>query len=395
MDIFWGKVSLEQFLSEYWQKKPLLIRGGLTKFESPLSPDELAGLSTEEGTTSRIVVRENALDWKVLYGPFGPEDFAKLPAQNYTLLVQEVECFSQEVLDLKRKFRFLPDWRMDDVMVSYASNGGGVGPHVDYYDVFLIQGLGKRHWKIGSLLDYEPEYIEDLDLRIMKDFTVTEEWILEPGDILYLPPMVPHDGVAIGDCMTFSVGFRSPAHDEMLAAWSRSIGVEMLETRRFQGKYLPSTTKPGEISSGAIQEAIEILSAFPKEPLDVAKWFGRLVTAPKRGDAIGNLAEVLTNGLSEEDLNQFAELFKEETIFEWNEQFRLAYFLSGTSVYFFVDGEFFELHLSLAPIVESISKNREFGSKEFGEWSSVEGAIELLASLEASGMICRADQLVH
>ncbi|MEI8027379.1 MAG: cupin domain-containing protein [Pseudomonadota bacterium] len=387
MDIFWGDISLEQFLSEYWQKKPLLMRGALPSFQTPISPDELAGLSTEEGTTSRLVIRKTLSDWEVRYGPFENEEFSKLPTENFTLLVQEVECYSQEVLQLKRKFRFLPDWRMDDVMVSYAANGGGVGPHVDYYDVFLVQAMGRRHWKIGKLLDHEPEYREDLDLRIMKEFHPVEDWILEPGDILYLPPMVPHDGVAIGEAMTFSMGFRSPAYDEMLAAWSRSIGVDMLENQRFHGGQWKPTSKPGEITYEAVKEVIQILNSFPKEPTDVAKWFGRLVTYPKRGEPSAELTELLKNGVPSEELRLFAESFRDDIFYEWNEQIRLAYYHLEDALLCFVDGELFELHHSFTPMMELLSGEREFGVKEFKAWAKIEGAHELLAAFASCGMI--------
>ena len=387
MDIFWGDISLEQFLGEYWQKKPLLMRGALPSFQSPISPDELAGLSTEEGTTSRLVIRASPSHWDVRYGPFESEEFSKLPSENFTLLVQEVDCYSQEVLHLKRKFRFLPDWRMDDVMVSYAVNGGGVGPHVDYYDVFLIQAMGKRHWKIGALLDHEPEYREDLDLRVMKEFHQVEDWVLEPGDILYLPPMVPHDGVAIGEAMTFSMGFRSPAYDEMLAAWSRSIGVEMLETQRFKGRQGKAIAKPGEITHETVMEAIQILNSFPKEPTDVARWFGRLVTYPKRGEPSAELTEILKNGIPQEELRVFAESFREGASYEWNEQVRLAFYHLDAAVLCFVDGDLFELHDSLAPMIELLSKEREFGVKEFEAWVKIEGAHELLAAFASCGVI--------
>ncbi len=387
MDIFWGDISLEQFLSEYWQKKPLLMRGALPSFKSPISPDELAGLSTEEGTTSRLVVRNSQTNWEVRYGPFANEEFSKLPSENFTLLVQEVECYSQDVLQLKRKFRFLPDWRMDDVMVSYAANGGGVGPHVDYYDVFLVQAMGRRHWKIGTLLDQEPEYREDLDLRIMKEFHPVEDWILEPGDILYLPPMVPHDGVAIGEAMTFSMGFRSPAYDEMLAAWSRSIGIEMLETQRFQGRQHKPIPKPGEISIEAVKEVIQILNSFPKDPADVAKWFGRLVTYPKRGEPSSELTGLLKDGIPPEEIRLFAESFRHDVFYEWNEQIRLAYYHLEAAILCFVDGELFELHPTFTPMIELLSGEREFGVKEFQSWAHIEGACELLTAFASCGVI--------
>jgi 50S ribosomal protein L16 3-hydroxylase len=187
--------------------------------------------------------------------------------------------------------------------------------------------------------------------------------------------------------MTFSIGFRSPAHDEMLAAWSRSIGVEMLETGRFKGLQLTPAIKPGEITYEAISEAIEILNSFPKDSLDVAKWFGRLVTSPKRGESIGDLTELLKNGFPQEELRLFSESFRDGVFFEWNEQMRLAFYHLEATVLCFVHGELFELHKSFAPMIECLSKEREFGFQEFDAWSNIEGAHELLAAFANCGVI--------
>ncbi|HPU15537.1 MAG TPA: cupin domain-containing protein, partial [Polymorphobacter sp.] len=182
------------FLRDHWQKTPCLIRNPWRDWHNPLDPDDLAGLACEDGIEARLVTRK-AHDWKVEHGPFAEKRFAKTGKHPWTLLVQAVDQIVPDVAALIEPFRFVPNWRIDDVMVSYASDGGGVGPHFDQYDVFLIQGLGRRRWQVGPVADADAAMLPNDDLRLLADFTVTDEWVLEPGDILYLPPRFAHDGV--------------------------------------------------------------------------------------------------------------------------------------------------------------------------------------------------------
>jgi 50S ribosomal protein L16 3-hydroxylase len=205
-------LDIDRFLAEYWQRKPLLIRQALPGFESVLSPEELAGLACEEGVHSRLVQEKGGSSpWQLRYGPFEEQDFTSLPESHYSLLVSECEKWLPELQQLLECFEFIPKWRIDDLMISYAPDGGSVGPHVDEYDVFLIQAYGRRQWSIQHDLIDTAEIIPDIDLAIMTDFNADESWTLEPGDVLYLPPKIPHHGIAVGDgCMTYSVGFRAP-----------------------------------------------------------------------------------------------------------------------------------------------------------------------------------------
>ena len=207
----------DAFLRDHWQKKPLLIRNPWSGWRNPLDPDELAGLACEDGVESRLV-RHKRSGLKVEQGPFGAARFAKVGKAPWTLLVQAVDQLVPEVAALIDPFRFIPNWRIDDVMVSYATDGGGVGAHFDQYDVFLIQGLGQRRWQIGALCDADTELLPHDDLRLLAKFEPSDEWVLNPGDILYLPPRFAHNGVAVGDdCMTYSIGFRAPSRAELIA----------------------------------------------------------------------------------------------------------------------------------------------------------------------------------
>ena len=216
--IHFGAISEQEFLANYWQKKPLLIKQALPDFISPIAPDELAGLSLEDEFESRLV-RGSTSDnkWSLTNGPFTDNTFSKLPEQDWTLLVQGVDRFIDEVHDLIKHFDFIPRWRFDDVMISYAAKGGSVGPHFDYYDVFLLQGSGRRRWHISSKHCELDNYLDDVPLRIMNTFEAEQVWDVEPGDVLYVPPKVAHHGVSLDDeCTTLSFGYRAYSAQELL-----------------------------------------------------------------------------------------------------------------------------------------------------------------------------------
>ena len=210
-----------EFISRYWQKRPCVIRNAFIDFESPVSPEELAGLACEEDVHCRLVI-ENAGDspWQVRYGPFEEQDFLDLPETHYSLLVSECEKWLPELTDLLDQFRFIPDWRIDDLMISYAPTDGSVGPHVDAYDVFLLQGMGSRRWQFSDSCCEQPELVAGLELAILQHFNPDQEIVLNPGDILYLPPGIAHHGIALDRCMTYSIGFRAPTAASMLESFT-------------------------------------------------------------------------------------------------------------------------------------------------------------------------------
>jgi len=211
-----NKINISTFLNEYWQKKPLVIRGALPDFETPVSAEELAGLSLEEEVESRIVIQNGEKDYQLLKGPFDESTYESLPEENWTLLIQGMDRLVPEVTDILNDFDFLPRWRIDDIMISYATKGGNVGPHFDHYDVFLLQAAGKRNWKLTSQDCREDNYIQGVDLRLMETFTVEEDYVFEKGDVLYIPPKWGHHGVALDDeCMTYSIGYRTYRGQEL------------------------------------------------------------------------------------------------------------------------------------------------------------------------------------
>ena len=206
--IKFGAISEQEFLTHYWQKKPLLIKQALPNFISPIPPEELGGLSLEEEFESRLITGSiHQQQWTISQGPFTEKTFENLPKIDWTLLVQGVDRQINEVHDLVKHFDFIPRWRFDDVMISYAAQGGSVGPHFDYYDVFLLQGSGKRRWELSTKFCTLDNYLNDVPLRIMERFIPEQTFEVGPGDVVYIPPKIAHHGVSMSDnCTTLSFG---------------------------------------------------------------------------------------------------------------------------------------------------------------------------------------------
>lgn len=242
--------DIDDFLARYWQKKPLFVPQAIPGFSSLLSPEELAGLACEEGVHSRLVIEKDAESpWQLRYGPFREEDFTSLPLTHYSLLVSECEKWLPELEQLVDLFNFIPKWRIDDLMISYAPESGSVGPHIDEYDVFLIQASGERRWCIEQQPSDNPELIPDLDLAIMQQFNPDQEWVLKPGDMLYLPPKIAHHGVAVGDgCMTCSVGFRAPSVADIMDSFMLEASEHKLTDKRYFDVPLDKNRYPAEIT---------------------------------------------------------------------------------------------------------------------------------------------------
>ena len=276
--------NAENFLRDYWQKKPLLIKNPWKSWANPLEPDELAGLACEGDVESRLITQTDS-NWNVEHGPFPETHFGELGTKHWTLLVQAVDHYVPEVAALIEPFRFIPNWRIDDVMVSCAADQGGVGPHFDQYDVFLIQGLGRRRWQVGGLCDETSALRPNDDLRLLANFEATNEWVLEPGDILYVPPGIAHNGVAVGDgCMTYSIGFRAPSRSELIGDWCDDLLSEMTNDNRYGDPELPLQANPGEISESAIDRLHAMITATMLDRDNFAHWFGRYTSTPKYPD---------------------------------------------------------------------------------------------------------------
>jgi 50S ribosomal protein L16 3-hydroxylase len=273
-----------QFLAEYWQKKPLLIKKAIPNFKGLLSPNELAGLACEDGVQARII-KQSKDKWSVQNSPFDETVFAKLKEKDWTLLVQDVNHYLPEAAELLAQFNFIPYARLDDLMVSYAPIGGGVGAHVDSYDVFLLQGTGKRNWKISHQSDLS--LLENQPIKVLKNFKAKQEWTLEAGDMLYLPPQIAHWGISESDdCMTYSIGFRAPKTQELLHEFlnylqdnlsADALYVEAL----YADADLALQNHPAEISDAMIAKVSKMLQKITWDKHHVADFLGKYLTEPK------------------------------------------------------------------------------------------------------------------
>jgi 50S ribosomal protein L16 3-hydroxylase len=274
-------IDRDVFLRDYWQKRPLVMRSALPKSGFALTPDELAGLACEAEFESRIVIARDERSWKLHQGPFDDHDFAALPRSHWTLLVQDVDKYLPAVADLIDAFDFVPGWRVDDIMISYAVDQGGVGPHSDAYDVFLMQARGTRRWRLSYSDFTDADLLPDLDLRILAHFSTDEDWLLGPGDVLYLPPGIAHWGVAQGECMTYSLGFRSPSQQDLAADWFQHL-VSLASAQRLDDPPDLDNDNLAELTPGLYRAAERLLRDLPTTSSDEFRdWLGRYLTEPK------------------------------------------------------------------------------------------------------------------
>ena len=277
-----------KFLRDYWQKKPLLVRNAFPGFVSPIQPEDLAGLACEELALSRIVSHDRQRDaWTLRSGPFAEEEFPGMPDHDWTLLVQDVDKWDVDVRGILRHFDFLPRWRIDDVMVSFAATGGSVGAHVDQYDVFLLQAQGQRRWQVDAGPNPPLAFRDDVELKLLREFTPTHDWILQPGDMLYLPPGVPHHGVAVDPCLTFSIGMRAPSSAELVGDYLDNLIADADESVRYHDPDLVPPKDPNEIDATAMVRAVEALNALRlNDPDKLGDWFGRFITTYRAGGEV-------------------------------------------------------------------------------------------------------------
>jgi len=273
--------SVDEFLRDFWQKKPLLIRQALPNFQSTVTPAELAGLACEPYAEARIIQGQGK-QFTVAQGPFAESYFQALPEKNWTLLVQSVDKWDQDVAALRSYFSFLPRWRIEDIMISYAVKGGSVGAHVDQYDVFLLQAAGSRRWQIdsGGQSCAERRYVGRSPVKLLQRFDATDSFDLVPGDMLYLPPGVGHHGVALDDdCMTYSIGLRAPSLTEMLMDFAAERAEALPDSLRYADPDLQPRDDPNAIVAGDVARARALMQqALALDSDDFARWFGRFIT---------------------------------------------------------------------------------------------------------------------
>ena len=279
-----GGLSPTQFMKRYWHKKPLLIRQAIPGMQPFLSRGALFDLAARDDVQSRLVIQQAASakqPWRLRHGPFARRGLPPFKQPGWTLLVQSVDLIDARVQALREQFRFVPDARLDDVMVSYASDGGGVGPHFDSYDVFLLQAQGQRRWRIGRQKDLTLQ--EGMPLKILADFQPEQEFVLEPGDMLYLPPRYAHDGVAQGECMTYSIGFRAPDQVELAQALLQGMAEQLADAippKRYRDPGQSASECPAQIPLELQAFAQDALSKALRDPDMLARTLGEHLSEP-------------------------------------------------------------------------------------------------------------------
>lgn len=281
----------QEFLNQYWQKKPLLIKQGFTDFQDPIEAEELAGLAMEESIESRIVTNHNN-DWQAYQGPF--EDFEKLTEQHATLLVQAVDHWHSDAAQLLQPFRFIPNWRIDDLMISYSTPKGGVGPHLDQYDVFIIQGQGKRHWRVGLPDPTLKQFAQNKKLLQVEQFEAVIDCILEPGDILYIPPGCPHEGYAIENALNYSVGFRAPNQQDLFSSFADHVIDTDSGQKRYTDHTLALRDSKGELLKSETDKVKTLMQALLNNDELFKHWLGNTLSQAKHEMDLAPLEEPIT-----------------------------------------------------------------------------------------------------
>ena len=352
----------------------------------PIDPDELAGLACEIDVESRLVLEQTPGVWDLRPGPFSVETFTGLGDSHWTLLVQDVDKHVPEVAPLLDYFRFIPDWRIDDIMISYAADQGSVGPHTDQYDVFLVQVQGKRRWRIGTSSPDDAPLRDDTDLKVLAEFSPESEWLLEPGDVLYLPPGVAHWGVAEDACMTCSVGFRAPSMRELAGAWFEFLSLRVAPEHHYKDVVRSPQECSAEITTATLSDIRRLLNQVNDvDDVESRRWFGRFITETKEHLVPATPDQAL-------DPTQLHARFRRYGI-AYRHPFTRAAFAHAddSSVDLFINGESFTLSSRYRDFVASLAHSRELHFGDISAWLDASACRDLLSKLYNSGYLVFRD----
>jgi len=330
------------------------------------------------------VIEHGERPWELRRGPFAEDTFSTLPEREWTLLVQAVDQFVPEVAELLEQFRFLPSWRIDDVMISFAAPGGSVGPHFDNYDVFLLQAHGKRNWKIGQMCSSESPMLQHADLRILAEFEESAEWVLEPGDMLYLPPRLAHYGIAEDDCMTYSVGFRAPSAAEVLTHFTDFLSQYLTDEERYTDADIQPASDPHQIQSDALDRLKSLLAEHMSDERMLLTWFGQFMTEPRYPELVAGPEE-----LQEEDVVGSLE---DGGVLIRNPSARMAWSEVDDDLLLFASGQSRYLPGKLRELLKMICAAEALHIDNLGEWLTDEDARDLLCELVKQGSLGFADE---
>ncbi|WP_168396494.1 cupin domain-containing protein [Acinetobacter indicus] len=343
-----GGITAEQFLAEYWQKKPLLVRNALPEIANILEPSDVMELALDENISARLIKQKDRdpNQWSVKSSPLLKADFQKMP-KLWTLLVQAVDHYSFDLAELWKKFPFIPQWRRDDIMVSYAPKGGSVGKHFDFYDVFLVQGYGHRRWQLGQMCDAETEFVLGQPLKLLPEMDVNFDEVLAPGDLLYVPPGLSHYGVAEDDCLTFSFGFRMPNISDMMDRVSDKFSDNQLLKNPLQDLIRDQISPIGQITQPELEYLKAELLAQLHNSTVLEDAIMSLMSEPKYPDNIPEAEEIGTGDL-EDALDQGYQLILEPAS-------RLLYTEEDGELLFWANGEGLYISDEFAPLLKQIA----------------------------------------
>ena len=343
-----GGITAEQFLTEYWQKKPLLVRNALPEIKNLLEPADVMELALDENINARLIKQKDKdpNHWSVKSSPLMKADFQKMP-KLWTLLIQAVDHYSFDLAELWKKFPFIPQWRRDDIMVSYASKGGSVGKHFDFYDVFLVQGHGHRRWQLGQMCDADSEIVAGQPLKLLPEIQIHFDEILAPGDLLYVPPGLAHYGVAEDDCLTYSFGFRMPNVAEMMDRVSDKFAVDQLLKNPLTDILREKVTSVGQISQTELEYLKTKLLAQLQNPTVLEDALMSLMSESKYPENIPE-AEAIGSGDLEQALDQGYSLMLEPAS-------RLLYTEVESKLLFWANGEGICISDDFAPLLKQLA----------------------------------------
>jgi len=376
-----GELPLETFLKEYWQKKPVVIRNAIENFAPIIDADELAGLALEEEVESRLIIAQTDNDqWQMKHGPLNEQDFEQLPQSHWTLLVQAVDHWHPDASALLKMFDFIPQWRIDDLMISYATKGGGVGPHYDNYDVFLLQATGTRQWEYGGIYDENSPLASNSELMLLADWSAEHTVTLNPGDMLYIPPKVGHNGVALSDdCTTYSIGFRAPSHSETLLNFSDFAAQDLSSELRFTDPNLMPQEHSAQITPEAIDQIKQTLKQYIDQPGLIEQWFGCYMTEHKYQEQQQEL-------YLENSIDDICEAIQEGNTLNKIPGTRLAFQYSDNkdpnALLFFVNGMCCQITKEEQPFVILLTQEDEI---EVSEMIKTSQRLKLMANLVKIG----------
>ncbi|MGD2119909.1 MAG: cupin domain-containing protein [Chromatiales bacterium] len=382
MKLQWpDSIDVDIFLSDYWQKKPLLIRQAFPALEKLITPDELAGLACEADIESRLIYENvGAHQWQLEHGPLPEQRFAGLPESHWTLLVQDIDKHLPEFAEWLEHFNFVPEWRIDDIMISYAADQGSVGPHTDSYDVFLLQLEGTRRWQISDRQYRQDDLLENSYLKIIRDFDCSDEWLLQPGDMLYLPPDVGHWGIAEGPCITASVGFNSPSLGDLFDAFTEQL---LQKNQAGQRYHDPDIRRPEDIcrfDDSTLCNVKDMLQAAiaRHDSSDIATWFGCLISRGKPHLGIETAPQPI-------HVDQLQQRLRSDNALARHPWLKLVYHSTSQQLTLFARGETFNLDIHLKPLVQQLCHQRSYRFDP--NWIDDPQALALLTDLYNHGYL--------